>query len=142
MAKEIYFDDIEIGSEMPVLNKGPLNKLQFVMYAGASGDFNPLHVLDEFAKSVGMEEVISHGMLVMGFVGQAVTAWMPKKYLKKLGVRFVGMTKPNSTITIAGKVVDKRNENGESIISCEVSAKDEQGDIKITGHFEASLPTR
>ncbi len=143
MTHELFYEDVRVGDEMPELVKGPLLKLQHVMYAGASGDFNPLHTDDDFAKAVGMKDgVIAHGMLIMGFVGQAITGWVPKKYLKKFGVRFSGMTKPGSTIRITGRVTDKRVESGENIICCEVVARDETEDIKITGHFEASLPDR
>jgi acyl dehydratase len=138
---QIYFEDVSVGQERIKLAKGPIQKIQHVMYAGASGDFNPLHTDDDFAKAVGMKDgVIAHGMLIMGFVGQAITAWVPKKTLRKFGVRFSGMTKPGSTITITGKVIDKRATG--NIISCEVTAQDETGDVKLTGHFEATLPSR
>ena len=142
MAHEIYYEDINVGDEMPELVKGPLQKLQHVMYAGASGDCNPLHTDDDFAKAVGLDGVIAHGMLIMGFVGQAITQWIPRKYLKKFGVRFAGMTKPGNTITVKGNVVDKLVEGSENIIRCEVLAQDENGDIKVTGHFEAALPLK
>ncbi|HNU73792.1 MAG: bifunctional enoyl-CoA hydratase/phosphate acetyltransferase [Deltaproteobacteria bacterium ADurb.BinA179] len=143
MGSELYFEDVKVGDAMPALSKGPVAKLQHVMYAGASGDFNPLHTDDDFARAVGMKDgVISHGMLIMGFVGQAITAWVPRKYLKKFGVRFAGMTKPGNTITITGKVTDKRQENGENLIFCEVVAQDENGDVKITGNFSAALPSK
>ncbi|MEA2101399.1 MAG: MaoC/PaaZ C-terminal domain-containing protein [Thermodesulfobacteriota bacterium] len=138
----LYFEDVEVGYEMTELSKGPIQKVQHVMYAGASGDFNPLHTDDEFARAVGMEGVICHGMLIMGFVGQAVTSWVPKKDLRRFGVRFAGMTTPGSTITVTGKVVDKRKDGDENRISCEVEARDEKGDVKITGRFEAVLPSK
>jgi acyl dehydratase len=143
MAHEIYFDDIVVGTQMPTLVKGPLMKLQHVIYAGASGDFNPLHTDDDFARAVGMKDgVITHGMLIMGFLGQATTGWIPKKYLKRFGVRFAGMARPGNTITITGKVIDKRNQGGENLITCEVIAVDEAGDVKATGSFDAALPTK
>jgi len=143
MAHEIYFEDVNVGDEMPKLVKGPIQKLQHVMYAGASGDFNPLHVDDDFAKAVGMPNgVIAHGMLIMGFVGQAVTAWIPKKYVKKLGVRFAGMTNPGDTITVSGSVTDKSQVEGENFITCDVVAQDQNGDVKITGSFQAALPSK
>jgi len=143
MAKKIYFEDINVGDEMPKLVKGPLQKLQHVMYAGASGDFNPLHTDDDFAKAVGMKDgVITHGMLIMGFVGQAITNWIPKKDLKRFGVRFAGMTKPGNTITVTGKVRDKRSQSGQNQITCDITAMDETGDIKVTGSFDAALPSK
>ena len=143
MAKKIYFEDIKVGDEMPKLVKGPLQKLQHVMYAGASGDFNPLHTDDDFAKAVGMKDgVITHGMLIMGFVGQAITNWIPKKDLKRFGVRFAGMSKPGNTITVTGKVRDKRSQSGQNQITCDITAMDETGDVKVTGSFDAALPSK
>jgi len=86
--------------------------------------------------------VIAHGMLIMGIVGQAITGWIPRKDLKKFGVRFAGMTKPGNTITVTGSVTDKRVEDRNNIIVCDVAAKDENGDVKITGKFEAALPSK
>jgi acyl dehydratase len=140
---ELYYDDVNIGDEMPKLVKGPIMKVQHVMYAGASGDFNPMHTDDDFARAVGMKDgVISHGMLVMGFVGQAITAWVPSKYLKRFRVRFAGMTRPGNTITITGRVVDKKSEGGQNLITCEVTAVDEKGDVKVSGRFDAALATK
>ena len=142
MAQELYFEDVQVGQAMPPLTKGPVAKLQLVMYAGASGDFNPLHTDDDFAKAVGMPGVIAHGMLIMGFVGQAITDWIPRKNLKKLGVRFAGMTFPGETITVTGAVTDKRQENGSNLITCEITAADQNGGVKVSGSFVAALPSR
>ncbi|MCE5275046.1 MAG: MaoC/PaaZ C-terminal domain-containing protein [Syntrophaceae bacterium] len=139
----LYFEEISVGYEIPKLVKGPLHKLQHVIYAGASGDFNPLHTDDDFARAVGMKDgVITHGMLIMGFVGQAITAWIPRRDLRRFTVRFAGMTRPGNTITITGRVVDKRTRDGENLITCEVVAVDEQGDVKVSGSFDASLPSK
>lgn len=143
MEYELYFEDVAIGDKMPELTKPPLIKLQHVMYAGASGDFNPLHTDDDFARAVGMKDgVITHGMLIMGFVGQAITGWVPKKYLKDFKVRFAGMSRPGNIITITGTVTGKRIEGGENLIICEIIARDETGNVKITGSFSAALPFR
>lgn len=139
----LYFEEVSVGQEMPTLVKGPLHKLQHVIYAGASGDFNPLHTDDDFARAVGMKDgVITHGMLIMGFVGQAITAWVPRRDLRRFAVRFAGMTRPGNTITITGRVVDKLTRGGENLITCEVVAMDEQGDVKVSGSFDASLPSK
>jgi acyl dehydratase len=103
MEKEIRYDDLTVGSEMPILVKAPVDKMQLVKYSGASGDFNPLHTDPEVGKAVGIGQ-IAHGMLIMGFVGQAITDWVPKKFLKKLSVRFAGMTRPGDVVTVNGNV--------------------------------------
>ena len=141
MAKELYFQDINVGDEMPLLAKGPVKHMQLVKYAGASGDFNPLHVDPAFGKAVGLEQ-ISHGMLVMGFVGQAITNWVPKKYLRKFSARFVGMTRLDDVVTVTGKVTDKKQEGSNNVIRCDVFARNQKDELLIAGSFEASLPDK
>ena len=136
MGKEIRFEEISVGSEMPVLVKTPVDHMQLVRYAGASGDFNPLHTDPEVGKKVGIGQ-IAHGMLIMGFVGQAITDWIPKKYLKKFSVRFAGMTRPGDTVTVTGKVREKADGNK---IVCDVQAKNQKEEVLVAGFFEAVLP--
>lgn len=136
MSKEVRFGDIAVGSEMPVLVKTPVDHMQLVRYAGASGDFNPLHTDPEVGKKVGIGQ-IAHGMLIMGFVGQAITDWIPKKCLKKFSVRFAGMTRPGDTVTVTGKVREKADGNK---IVCDVQAKNQKEEVLVTGYFEAVLP--
>ena len=139
MAKEIRFEDITIGSEMPVLVKKPVEKIQLVKYSGASGDFNPLHTIPEVGEAVGIGQ-IAHGMLIMGFVGQAITDFIPKKYLKKFSVRFAGMTRPGDVVTVTGKVREKSAEDGVKKIVCDVLAKNQKDSVLISGFFEAVFP--
>jgi acyl dehydratase len=136
MPQEICSEDIRVGDVMPVLVKAPIDKTQLVKYAGASGDFNPLHFDPEHAKAVGIGDVIAHGMLIMGFVGQAMTNWIPKKYVKKFGVRFAGMTRLGDTVTVTG-VVNEKNGNR---IKCSLEAKNQNGALLVAGSFEAELP--
>ena len=138
MAKELFLRDVSIGDPMPTLVKEPVGKVQLVRYAGASGDFNPLHTDPEVGKAIGIGGQIAHGMLIMGFVGQAITNWVPKKCLKNFSVRFAGMTRPDDVITVTGKVVDKREDSGRII--CEVAARNQKDELIVAGQFEAELP--
>lgn len=133
----IDFEKVDIGSEMPALTKEPVNEIQLVKYAGASGDFNPLHYMDAVGKAAGQGGVIAHGMLIMGFVGQAVTDWIPNRCLKSLKVRFVSVTRPGDVITVTGKVTGKRVVDGRGLIAGEVAAADQAGQVKVRGTFEA-----
>lgn len=142
MAQEIYFEDIKVGDALPVLVKDPVTNVQLVKYSGASGDFNPLHTDPEVGKAVGIGGTIAHGMLIMGFVGQAITNWIPKKYLKLFGVRFAGMTRPGDVVTVTGKVTEKKEVSGEKRIVCEMTAKNQKDALLVTGSFEAALPSR
>lgn len=142
MSKEVYFEDVNVGDVMPILVKDPVEKVQLVRYAGASGDFNPLHTDPEVGKSIGLGGTIAHGMLVMGFAGQAVTNWIPKKYLRKFSVRFVGMTRPGDIVTVMGRVSGKNETGSEKRIVCDLEAKNQKGDLLIYGSFEAALPSK
>ena len=147
----ISFDTIQVGDAMPTYTSLPITRTHLVRYAGASGDFNPLHHDETFAKAIGLNTVITHGMFIMGIAGEAVTSWIDNKYLKKFSVHFLSMTQPadlddfentkgRATITVIGKVAEKYEENGEKRIRCEIIAQDAQGSRKLTGYFVAALP--
>lgn len=142
MAKELYFEDVQVGDDIPVLVKAPVTETQLVKYSGASGDFNPIHTIPKAAEAAGLGGTIAHGMLIMGFVGQAITDWVPKKYLKTFGVRFAGMTRPGDVITVTGKVVEKKETGAEKRIVCDVTAKNQKDAVVVAGSFEAALPSR
>jgi hypothetical protein len=147
----VHYNDIEMGSEMPVYTSQPITRTHLVRYAGASGDFNPLHHDQTFARMIGMKNVIAHGMLIMGMVGEAITSWIENKYLRKFNVRFLSMTEPvdwddikntkdRATIIVSGKVFKIFEENGEKLFQCEIIAQDALGSKKLSGFFIAALP--
>jgi len=96
----------EVGDEIPELKVTPDRHLT-VRYAGASGDFNPIHIDEDFAKSVGLPGRILHGLYSMALLARAQTdaAGGPDK-LKRLSVQFRGMGLPEHEITVAGKVTE------------------------------------
>jgi len=140
MAPYVNFSEMEVGDMLPSVEKDPVTKTQLVRYAGASGDFNPLHTDDAVAQNAGLKGVIAQGPLIMGFVGQAISCWVPKRYLKRFQVRFKGMTFPGDTISVSATVAEKVAE-GESLrILCHTEAKDQNGEIKLSGQFEVLAP--
>ena len=139
MAVDINFEKLVVGYEFPPLTKEPISEVQLVKYAGASGDFNPIHTVQHIAQEAKLGGVIAHGMLIMGFVGQAIASWIPNNCIKKFNVQFRGMTRPNDVITVYGSIKDKISENNCEKIVCEVTAKDDNGGVKIKGSFEAEI---
>ena len=124
---------------LPELVKAPVSRTQLVKYAGASGDFNPIHYDDEAARSGGLEGVIAHGMLSMGFLGQFVeTAFGAGRY-KRLEVRFQGMVKLGEVITCRGVVTGIVQENGREYAACEIEAVDSSGRVVTAGRAQAWL---
>jgi acyl dehydratase len=142
LPSQVYFEDVQIGDEIPRLMKTPITHLQLVKYAGASGDFNPLHTDPKIGEAIGTGGIIAHGMLIMGFIGQMLSNYVGPQALRKFGVRFKGMTHLGDEITCTGTITEKYEENGEGRIAGEVWAADQKGDVKVTGTFVASLPHR
>ena len=138
----IYFEDVKVGDELPSLVKGPIQQIQLTRYAGASGDFNPIHQDDEFAKAAGMGGVFAHGMLSMGFVGQVVTDWAGPAAVRKLGVRFAGLVRLKDTITCRGRVLAKSSKDDVNLVDLEVWAENQRGEKVVTGKATVVLPTR
>ena len=139
---KVYFDDVKVGDELPPLVKGPIQQIQLTRYAGASGDFNPIHQDDEFARAAGMGGVFAHGMLSMGFVGQLVTDWAGAGQVRKLGVRFAGLVRLKDTITCRGRVLAKSSKDDVHLVDLEVWADNDKGDKVVTGKATVALPTR
>jgi acyl dehydratase len=143
---KVYFEDVEIGGEMPTLVKGPIEQIQLTRYAGASGDFNPIHQDAAFAKAAGMGDVFGHGMLSMGFVAQSVTDWMGAGTVARFGVRFAGLVRLGDIITCRGKIVAKRAPKepgrGPGQVDIELWAENQKGEKVVTGRATASLISR
>src|SRR6266571_1952971 len=132
---KVYFEDVQVGDEIPLLVKVPVTHLQLVRYAGASGDFNPLHTDPRVGEMIGTGGIIAHGMLIMGFVGELLSDYVGPHALRKFGVRFRGMTHLGDEITCTGIITEKHEVNGEARIAGKVQAADQHGDVKVTGTF-------
>src|SRR6266702_8861865 len=102
---KVYAEDVQIGTEMPALVKPPVQQIQLTRYAGASGDFNPIHQDAAFAKAAGMGDIFGHGMLSMGFVAQSVTDWLGVGTVRKLHVRFAAIVPLVDVVTCRGRVL-------------------------------------
>ena len=137
-----YYEDVQVGDTIPELVKPALSHIQLVRYAGASGDFNPLHTDPKFGEMVGTGGIIAHGMLIMGFVGQLLSDYIGPGALRKFGARFRGMTRLDDVITCTGTITEKYEADGEGRIAGKVQAVDQNGDVKVSGTFVAALPRR
>jgi acyl dehydratase len=139
---KLFYEDVQVDDAIPKLVKSPVTQLQLVRYAGASGDFNPLHTDPRFGEMVGTGGIIAHGMLIMGFAGQMLSDYVGPAALRKFGVRFKGMTRLDDVITCTGTVSEKYEADGEARIAGKIQAADQNGDVKLTGTFVAALPQR
>jgi acyl dehydratase len=138
----VYIEDVKVGDELPPLVKGPIQQIQLTRYAGASGDFNPIHQDEEFAKAAGMGGVFAHGMLSMGFVAQAVTDWAGAGTVRKIGVRFTGLVRLKDTVTCRGRVLATSSRDDAQLVDLEVWAENQRGETVVTGRATVALPAR
>jgi acyl dehydratase len=126
--------DVNQGDEVQELRVTPDKYLPH-RYAGASGDFNPIHIDDEFAKAVGLPRNILHGLYSMGLVAKANAALAggDPRALKRLAVQFRGMGVPEAEIVITGTV---KALDGSRVVVATVAT---QGDTKLIKNAEAEL---
>jgi acyl dehydratase len=115
-----------------------LSRTQIVMYAGASGDFNPIHHDETFATgAAGYPSVFAHGMLTMGLTGKMLTDWLGDGVLRSFGVRFVRQVWPGDTLTARGTV---RGIGDGGRIEIDVVTTNQRGEPVVTGEAVAELP--
>src|SRR5712691_7837623 len=110
---KLYYEDVQVGDAIPKLVKAPVTHLQLVRYAGASGDFNPLHTDPKIGEMIGTGGIIAHGMLIMGFVGQMLSDYVGPTALRKFGVRFKGMTRIDDFFFSDRTITEKYEVDGE-----------------------------
>ena len=116
-----------------------ITRHRLALYCGASGDHNPIHVDLDFAKEVGFPDVFSHGMLVMGYLGQALADAVAPSRIRSFSTRFVAITKLGATLTCEGTVIELIEHNGEKRARIALTTKDETGEIKLAGEAIIAL---
>ena len=140
MAKQISYSDINVGDGVTPLVKKPTTK-QLVVWAGAVGDYTPIHYDKDFALSRGLSGVIVQGQLVGAFLGQMLTDWIGEKgALKKLNCSYKGMNYPGETLTCKGEVTKKYDKDGEHFIECKIWAENPKGERTASGRAVVTLP--
>ncbi|PTL76117.1 MaoC family dehydratase [Vitiosangium sp. GDMCC 1.1324] len=138
-ARKLYFEGIRVGDELPALAKAPIDRVQLSRYAGASGDFNPVHVDEVYAKSVGMPSVYAPGMLVMGMLSQLISDWARGGQLRRYHVRFIKMVWPGDTVVCKGRVSDRHGEGGRYFVDVELWAENQRGELVMKGNSTIQL---
>ncbi|WP_157249066.1 MaoC family dehydratase [Nonomuraea typhae] len=128
MTATVKYDEVEVGQRLPAVEY-PVRRLNLVMYAGASGDFNQIHWNERFAKTVGLPDVIAHGMYTMAQGGRFVTDWAgDPAAVVDYGVRFSSMVvvpgdDAGATITVSG-VVEEKLEDKRVVVGLEATSGD------------------
>lgn len=142
MSEQLYYEDVAQGDKITPLVKQPTTR-QLVMWAGASGDYNPIHYDKDFAQSAGLPGVIVHGQLVGCFLGQLITDWIGEQgMVKRLSCSYRSMNFPGDTLTCQGKVTKKYVTDGEHCVECDLWVENPQGEKTVSGQAIVVLPAR
>jgi acyl dehydratase len=124
--------------EEPVVDN--LTRTQIVQYAGASGDYNPLHSDEVYTTQVaGYPSVFAHGMLSMGMTGRMLTNYVGDGRLTKFGVRFTRQVWPGDTLTSKATIDAVREEGGEHFVDLKVSTVNQDGVEVVSGYATARI---
>lgn len=127
------FDQVSVGDELPSLTLPPVNRTTLALFAGASGDHNPVHIDIDAARRAGMPDVFAQGMLGMAWLGRMLTQWAPQSALRRFDVRFQGVTHLGHTIRCTGRIAEKLELGGERCVRIELGAANQYGQVKILG---------
>lgn len=139
---KLYFEDVKEGDEIPAFVVENITRTDLVRYAGASGDFNPIHHDQAFAEAAGNPTVFGHGMLTAGFVSKCVGDFVGPENLQRFKVRFATRVWPGDTITCKGKVTKHYSADGRNLIEGEVQATNQKGEVAVHASFVAGVASR
>ncbi len=131
--------NVKVGDAMPELELPPISRTTLALFAGASGDHNPIHIDIDFARKAGKEDVFAHGMLSMAYLARALTQWVPQSRLLSYGVRFAAITQVADRVLCTGKVVEKLEYRGRPCARIELTASRNGEQVTLSGDAIVAL---
>jgi len=131
--------DLREGVAGPAFRVGPITRTDIVRYAGASGDFNPIHHDEPFAQSAGLPMVMAHGMLSAGILASYVTHWFGAGSVRRYKVRFRERVWPGDVLSAEGKVERVRATEGAQQAELELLLKRQDGVVVVSGSAEVAF---
>ena len=134
----VKFADVNEGDEAPV-KRHTLTRTDLVRYAGASGDYNPMHHDEVLATGAGQPSVFGHGMFSMGLLATALTDYVGPGNLTHYKVRFSRQTWPGEELSTKVVVTAKRVDDGRNLVDLECSVSNGDGEVKVIGEATAAL---
>uniref|UniRef100_UPI000D3A4504 MaoC family dehydratase n=1 Tax=unclassified Variovorax TaxID=663243 RepID=UPI000D3A4504 len=137
--KTLSYDAVQVGDELPALQLPPVERTTLALFAGASGDHNPIHIDTDFARRSGMPDVFAQGMLGMAWLGRLLTQWVPQSRLRRFDVRFQGITHLGHAVRCTGRVVEKLEHGGERCVRVELLSANQYGQVRIAGEALVAL---
>ena len=132
--------EIRKGESLPHVAK-QVTQESINLYAKASGDFNPIHIDESFARQTPMGGTIAHGMLILAYISEMMTLAFGSSWLSqgKLSLRFKAPARPGDLITVTGEVNSIEDKNAVSYINCSVECHNQKGEAIVTGEAEVRI---
>ena len=133
-------NSLKIGDTHEEIVVEDLTRTQLVMYAGASGDYNPLHTDEIYTTQIaGYPTVFAHGMLTMGLTGKMLTNYVGDGRLTKFGVRFTNQVWPGDTLTTTATVVDIQINEDATLVDLEIKTLNQKDETVVSGYATAKI---
>ena len=133
------WSDVKVGDALPTYVHESVTRTDLVKYAGASGDYNPMHHDETLATKAGMPSVFAHGMFSMGLLSNVLVAFGGASSIKRYDVQFRAITWPADKISCTGKVTGKREEGGQKLVDVELQCETKPGTRTIIGSATLAL---
>ena len=142
MAEQIrYFEDVKGDENMSSFDL-TVTRTHIVKYAGAGGDFFPVHHDEEYAKAAGLPSLFAMGLMHGGMLSRLVTDWAGGGWVKRYKLRFTGIVWPNDTLKFSGRVARAYQQNEQNLVDCDLSVTNQNGESVIMGEATVSLPSK
>ena len=129
----INLDVVTVGTELPTLTLAPISRTTLALFAGASGDHNPIHLDLDVAKSAGLDDVFAQGMLSMAYLGRLLTCWVPQERIRSFDVRFAAITPVHGAPTCTGRVTSIEIIDNERLATLELTVTLADGVVTLSG---------
>ena len=129
----------KVGDALPPFTSDPITRTTLALYAGASGDHNPMHIDSDFAKAAGESDVFAHGMLSMAYLSRALIGYVPQGQIRSFGVRFASIVRVGETVTCTGKIAERFDVEGEPRARLALTATTSKGVVALVGDAVVAL---
>ncbi len=137
----LNFSTLNVGDQLPSLEFGAVTRHILALYCGGSGDHNPIHVDQDFARAAGYDDVFAHGMLSMAILGRLLTNWTKQENIKSFGVRFAAITQVLDEVTASATISEKTVEDGEQRLTLAIQTQTQTGTKTLTGTAVIVVPS-
>lgn len=131
---------VRVGDALPPVRLTPITRTTLALFAGASGDHNPIHIDIDAARAAGMDDVFGHGMLTMAHAAQLLTGWVPQQYLRRFHARFSAITPVRGEPLCTGRITALDTVDGEQRATVELTVTLADGTTTLVGDAVVALP--